>query len=481
MKEVNRFYSSLGLLIILNVIIKPLWIFGIDRQVQNAVGTAVYGNFFSLFNFSIVFSFLLDWGLTSYFNRQLAVSKENFISKAGGFLSIKILFALLYAAVVFTVAWLSGVRQWNLLSGVVLIQILTSLFLFFRSIVTAHQWFSTDAWLSVLDKGLMIVLCGSFLYFPSVAGKMTIEVFLVIQIACTTLAAVCVAAVLLRRGVRFSFATNSFLSKQLLKPALPFAVIVLLMSVHYRLDGFLLERMHKNGAYEAGIYAGAYRLLDAANMTGYLLASFLLPFIARQLSTGKKIDEVILNSRHLLMLFSTAIITMTVFVAPWIQQLLYHNNDAEAIAVLQWCLPALAGYSLVQVYGTVMTAAGQIVQFCYIVLLCVVLNIILNLLLIPEWGARACCIAALISQAGCGITTMLYVKKKSGINIHFRSLLMYIFIGAILCGFYYFTCTATISKWILITGAGLITLIAAILFKLTDIRKWRDILTQQNL
>ena len=59
MKEANRFYSSLGLLIILNVIIKPLWIFGIDRQVQNLVGTAVYGNFFSLFNFSIVFSCFL--------------------------------------------------------------------------------------------------------------------------------------------------------------------------------------------------------------------------------------------------------------------------------------------------------------------------------------------------------------------------------------------------------------------------------------
>jgi len=481
MKEVNRFYSSLGLLIILNVIIKPLWIFGIDRQVQNAVGTAVYGNFFSLFNFSIVFSFLLDWGLTGYFNRQLAISQENFISKAGYFLSIKLFFALFYAVVVFTVAWLSGVRQWDLLSGIILIQILTSLFLFFRSIVTAHQWFSTDAWLSVLDKGLMVVLCGSFLYFPSVAGNMTIEIFLLIQIACTTLAVVCVAAVLLRKGVRFSFATNSFLSRQLLKPALPFAVIVLLMSVHYRLDGFLLERIHKNGTYEAGIYAGAYRLLDAANMIGYLLASFLLPFIARQWSEGKATREAVLNSRHLLMLFSIAIFTTVIFLAPWIQQLLYHNNDAEAITVLQWCLPALAGYSLVQVYGTVMTAKGQVVQFCYIVFLSVLLNVTLNLLLIPEWGARGCCLAAVISQAICGITTMLYVQKKSGINIGPRSLLMYIFIGVILCGFYYWAGDTTISKWVLIFGSGLITIAAAILFKLVDIRKWRNILIQQKL
>src|SRR6185503_376425 len=97
MKEPSRFYSSLRLLIILNVVIKPLWIFGIDRQVQNTVGTEVYGNYFSILNLSIVFSFLLDWGLTIFFNRQLSSQKTNFIDKAGSFLFIKLLFAVIYA------------------------------------------------------------------------------------------------------------------------------------------------------------------------------------------------------------------------------------------------------------------------------------------------------------------------------------------------------------------------------------------------
>ena len=33
MKETSRFYSSLGLLTVLNAVIKPLWIFGIDHSV----------------------------------------------------------------------------------------------------------------------------------------------------------------------------------------------------------------------------------------------------------------------------------------------------------------------------------------------------------------------------------------------------------------------------------------------------------------
>ncbi|MCY7310190.1 MAG: polysaccharide biosynthesis C-terminal domain-containing protein [Chitinophagaceae bacterium] len=266
----------------------------------------------------------------------------------------------------------------------------------------------------------------------------------------------------------------------MLQSAFPFAILVLLMSVHYRLDGFLLERIHTNGAFEAGLYAGAYRLLDASNMAGYLLASFLLPFIARQWSRGNNIDGAILNSRHLLLLFSLFIACTTVFLAPWMQQILYHNNDKAGIEILQLCLPALVGYSLVQVYGTVMTATGQVVPFCYITLFAVALNIVLNLLLIPGYGAKGCCIAALISQAFCGITAMIYVQRKSGINIHLRSLLMYIFIGVILCGFYYWCSNVNISRWLLIAVAGLITIAAAILFKLVDLNKWRNILKQNH-
>ncbi|MEK7225281.1 MAG: polysaccharide biosynthesis C-terminal domain-containing protein [Bacteroidota bacterium] len=475
MKDYSRFYGSLALLIILNVLIKPLWIFGIDRQVQNVVGTAAYGAYFSLFNFSIVLSFLLDWGLTAYYNRQLATGKENFTNKAGNFLFIKLFFAVIYTIVILSVAWLSGIRRWDILWYVIFIQVFTSLFIFFRSIITAQQWFRTDAWLSVLDKTLMIVICGSFLIIPSAFGTMTVERFLQVQATCTGLAMLSAAGIVLRRGISFSVFNNSVLDFKILKPALPFAIIVLLMSVHYRLDGFLLERLHPNGDYEAGLYAGAYRLLDAANMIGFLVASFLLPFLARQWSGKSNIDEVVLISRNLLIIFSLFISSTTIFLAPWIQQLLYHNDNAAAIAVLQYCLPALIGYSLVQVYGTVMTATGHIIQFCYIVLSSVVLNVTLNLLLIPDHGAKGSCMAALISQGYCGAATLVYCRQKLKIPVQFRSLVVYVLLGALLCGFFYFCRSVTFSKWIVVVGAGVICLVVVMAARLFNLAKWKTI------
>jgi Na+-driven multidrug efflux pump len=152
----------------------------------------------------------------------------------------------------------------------------------------------------------------------------------------------------------------------------------------------------------------------------------------------------------------------------------------SAITILQWCIPVLVAYSLVQVYGTVMTATGQIIPFCYITILSVLLNIVINILLIPAWGAKGCCIAALVSQGFCGIATMLYVRKKSGINIHLRSLLMYIFIGAILYGFYYWSNERGINNWLQLISGVLITLLMTILLKLINIRKFLSIIKQHN-
>src|SRR5690348_9731714 len=111
MKTTSGFYSSLSLLVILNGIVKPVWIFAIDRQVQNVVGTAEYGHYFSVLNLSIVLSFLTDWGLTTFYNRQLAANEEQFRAAAGSFIILKLLFGVLYAAVVLLIAFMTGIKR----------------------------------------------------------------------------------------------------------------------------------------------------------------------------------------------------------------------------------------------------------------------------------------------------------------------------------------------------------------------------------
>ena len=469
-KDNSRFYSSLGLLIVLNAVVKPLWIFAIDRQVQVEVGAMEYGTYFSIFNLSIVLSFLLDWGLTNFFNRRLAITTENFAREAGSLVFLRLVSACIYTLIICLIAFFSGVKRWDILIAVIVIQVLTSMFVFFRAIITSQQWFRIDAWLSILDKALMILLCGCLLYFPFIMGSITIDRFLFIQISCTAIANLATLIILLRKKFFFTF-THLWPAREVFQTALPFGMIILLMSFHSRIDGFLLERI--SGAVEAGKYAASYRLLDAANTVGYLFASFLLPFISRAWSQHNDFGSVAIRVRHFLILMSIGVIAIVTFLAPWLQRLLYHNNDSDYITVMRWCLPALFGYSLVQVYGTILTATGMIKKFSYVMLVAVIINLILNMFLIPLYGATGSCISALISQLFAGFATMIIVNRKLSMQIDLRSWLIYIFIALLLFAFLYLATNAGLNNWIIIFISILIVSGLGFFSGLIDIKSFK--------
>jgi O-antigen/teichoic acid export membrane protein len=478
MKTRSRFYSSLGLLLLLNALVKPVWIFGIDRQVQNVVGTETYGVYFSLLGLSVVLSFLTDLGITSFFAQRIASQENEFYPLLGKMIRLKLLLCLVYGAVLFLMAALAGVTQWTVLFYVALIQIFTSLFLFFRGAVGARQWFRADAWLSVFDKFMMLLCCGPLLYYPAFKGSMHIELFLLLQTVSLGLATA-IAFLILKRGARKSAVTQTFSTKQIaFKKIIPFGLITLLMAAHSRSDSFLLERLHPFGAYESGIYAAAYRLLDAANIGGYLVAAFLLPYLARQWNDRQNVDSVVLQCRHVLMMTAAGITAVALVFSGWIEQVLYDHPEDYASEVLCLCLPAITGYFLTHVYGTVLTATGRIRSFCYIVFAGFLLNIIMNLFLIPILGAKGSCLSALISQNAVGVFLLAYSRQKIETPLQVRSLLIYIFTGLGLFGFLSLGANTDFPEWILVMAAAISIVAIMIGTKMLDpgtlIRSWQS-------
>lgn len=451
MKSIS-FFKSLSWLIVLNLLIKPVWIFFIDRQVQNIVGYEEYGKYFAVYNLCYVLIFLADAGLSNMLNQHIAGNK---ILDVRQLFRIKFSMLFVYVAVCCFIAWLTHVPQWHILWYVIAIQALTSLFSFLRSIVTANQYFSTDAWLSVIDKLLMTIFCGSIIY-TSLFGKINLFIFLRIQTFCTLLAVLLVLFFVLKKKLIVAAEKENI--DRIVKWVTPFAIIILLMSVHYRLDGFLLERIHIHGAVEAGIYASAYRLLDAGNMIAYLAAAFLVPFIARHQNDKTVVEDAVLNTRHGLMFLSIGAVSFTIMFAPWIEQILYHLNDHYNSMVLKLCVVAMPAYFLVSIYSSILTAIKELRLFINILILSVTINIVLNLILIPSKGALGCCVAALCSQYFCGIITCIAATKKIKISFDVRSILIYLSTLVLLLGIFYFGKMFFINVWMTLFIAAVITI-----------------------
>ncbi|RYZ23704.1 MAG: hypothetical protein EOO16_03885 [Chitinophagaceae bacterium] len=422
----RQFLSGLSWLVVLNLLIKPVWVFGIDRNVQNSVGHAAYGTYFSILNLAIILAIVADAGLTNMLNRQLALREQVPLARL---LQLKAGLTVVYLALLCFLCWLTHVRRWDLVFLIAGLQVLSSFLVFFRNVITGYQQFRADAWLSVADKLLTILVCAPLLYLPLARG-ISLQQFLWIQSAATALAlalAIVIAGRHHERPVKAVSLTGLF------RLSAPFVLLILLMGVHTRLDAFLLERMHPRGALEAGIYAAAYRLLDAGNTVGYMTASFLVPFAARHLADKPLINRTVLRLRHALLAAAVGFTVLCAAFAPQVMQRLYSLSGPYPARVLVLCVAVLPAYYGIHLYGSLLTASGRLAYFSRTMLGCVLLNTVLNIILIPRLGAAGCCIAALASQYACAAACFMGARTPFDLRLRPLSLLAIAAGGLLLC------------------------------------------------
>ena len=141
--------------------------------------------------------------------------------------------------------------------------------------------YRVDSFLSALDKLLMIIICSILLWGPSFSEHFQIEYFIYAQTISLALTATLAFFIIGKYLKKLSFKFRTPFLKLILKESYPYALVVFLMTAYTRIDGVMIERMLPDGAFEAGVYVSAYRLLDASNMFAFLFAGLLLPMFAK--------------------------------------------------------------------------------------------------------------------------------------------------------------------------------------------------------
>ena len=410
----NRFIKNIIFLLFLNLLVKPFWILGIDREVQNILGDASYGTYLAVFNFSYLFYILLDLGITNFNSRAVAQDPKNLSKHFGGLTEIKLLLGLLYAVVIFVVGYFVGYNEglkFKLLCWCGLNQILLSFILYLRSNIQGLLLFKQDSILSVFDRVLAIVIMCLVLWsgwFPR--EKFNVIWFLQAQ----TLAYICTLVfaliIVLRHVEKLSFKINFQFFKEILRQSLPFALLVLLMSVYSRIEPVLLERLLDDKGVQAGVYSRAYRLFDAGNNISNLFAIMLLPMFAATLKNKLELNNLVKTSFNVIVAMSGIVMIMCVFYRQEIMLMMYHPEEAETEAAFLMRIgqyanvfPLLMGsffcLSTTYVFGTLLTANGSLKQLNLVAAAGVVINILLNLIVIPRFQAVGAACTSLFVQA----------------------------------------------------------------------------------
>lgn len=417
-------------MVLLNVLIKPIWIFGIDRAIQNHTGYASYGLYAALLNLSIVFNILLDLGITNYNNKTLAGEPHLFSRHFPNMLFAKGFLALVYTVFLIVLALVLNYNDYaiQLLVGIILIQFLNSLLLFIRSNFSAHHFFKLDSFFSILDKILMLAFCGFFLWQEQYKNQFTIQYFVLAQIiayALSVLLAFIIAILYFKKPNWAGIRKENIL--KILKWSMPYAVLILFMSVYMRADAVLLERLLPNtGAYYNGIYISAYRLLDALNMFGFLFAGMLLPMFSRLHSQQNKLAPLVQTAMNLLFPIAIMVAMHGIFYKQEIMNLLYSHNNAEGSLVyslLMFCFPA---YCIMNIYSTLLTANNQVKLLIKITLLISVLSLLLNFIIIPNFKVIGVAWVAIVIHWLAALAYIFFSVKKSDLIFQYKWMLQFL-------------------------------------------------------
>lgn len=464
MSVLKLFLSNALLIVLLNLLIKPFYLFGIDVQIQNTVGSDNYGLYFSLLNLSFVFNMLLDMGTVNFNTKTIAQHPQLVTRYTGSILGTRLVLALLYAAITIGSGLTLGYtnKELELLSLLVMNQFLAGLIQFFRSNFAGLHLFKTDALLSVLDRFILITTCLFLLYSSSTKGKFEIEWLVYAQTFSYGLTALFAGCSLYFKTKFKSIKYKRLFTFALIKKSYPYALLILFMMLYTRIDAVMLERILSDGKEQSGIYAQGFRLLDAANIFGLLLANLLLPIFSRLLQQKDPIQPLLENAGLLLIGVSTTLAMITSLFAPTIFELIYTHNTEASSQIFPWIIFSFIPICGAYLFGTLLTANGNLRQLNSMAISALILNIILNLILIPPYKAEGAAIATLITQVFAGLFQAFLALKVFQFNIKYKAvgklLFHSIFIMASFLATTNFTSNNLIISFTIVSLTGVISL-----------------------
>ncbi len=446
----RKFITNLGLLLALNLLIKPFWMLGIEPIVQHRVGDADYGIYFALFNFSFLLNILLDFGITQFNNKNIAQNNHLLTKHFSSLFVMKLLLAVFYILTTVGIGLVVGYneRYMRLLLVLGFNQFLIFLVLYLRSNLLGLHLFKTDSFVSILDRLIMIAIMLVILFTGIAGGKLELMWFVYAQTAAYLLTAIITFTIVLSHTESFKMKFSLPFSLMILRKSFPFAILVLLMTFYNRIDSVMLERMlGEGGAEQSGIYAKAFRLLDAVNMIAYLFSVQLLPIFSRMLKFSESVENLVKLAFTLLITCSIITAIGSFFFSEEIMKVLYKANieqSASVFGILMFCFVCI---STTYIFGTLLTANGNLKQLNIMAFCGILVNISLNLILIPQMQAKGSAIASVTTQFLTALAQVLIVQKIFRFRVNYRLLITLPVFAAGVAGIAYLSMSFT-ANWI---------------------------------
>jgi len=407
------FLRGLIITLVLNLLVKPATIFGVDVVMQNELGTETYGIFQTVLNFTFLFSMIMDMGITNFMTRLIAQHPHLIRHYSNQLFTLRIVLAVVYIVwttllfLLFDMGW----SYWWVLALLLLHQVNINTVNYVRAYTGGLMRFGMDAVLSVMERSVYLVL-GLLILYTTLVHHLSLKLFVGIFVGASTSSLVFALLVYFSIVGLPKWKWNTVFFKAIFKKSLPFALLVILMMLYTRLDAVLLARLHHDGRTQVGYYIQGFRLLDACWMFGILFGSLLLPVFSRLLKEKSSVSGIMTNAFNILVGGGILMVALTFGMVQPLFDAIY--KDAVEVSYQSWIFLALSFIPMcfTIVFGTLLTANGSMKQLNIISFSGLVIAIGLNCMLAPFYGALGTAISTFCTQLVVGVLQWFVVRYK---------------------------------------------------------------------
>lgn len=221
-----------------------------------------------------------------------------------------------------------------------------------------------------------------------------------------------------RRLATVAIRAGRRLWRPLLRVAAPLGVAGILVTIYYRIDSVLIFNLR--GAEEAGIYGAAYRILDPLHILPTAVMSSIFPVLASAYGRDReRVRRLAQAGIDYLALVSLPIFAGSIVLAGPLIDAIFGGGFERSADVLPLLMLAFVSVCLGYVGGYMVPIVRLQWWFAGFATFGVVVNIVLNLLLIPPHGAVGAAVATVITEFGVMLLTVTAVFRRLEVRPRF--------------------------------------------------------------
>jgi O-antigen/teichoic acid export membrane protein len=399
-------FSNISWLAGANIFVKPLWFFFLILTVR-FLGAEELGKYTFIISFIALVSVLYEGGIDLLFIREISARPDNFKKFFSNSLLSKF---LLIIPIGFTAFILSKVLDFStetrqLLWLAIIYAATYSLLLHIRCIFRAFENLKFEALSIVVEKLSVIILCSFALLTNSKATYFML--FFNISYIFTLIFTFIVAY------IKFGFPPLEFdlnyIWSNIIKPALPFALMNIFIVIYFRSGTLMLSALTKSDEL-IGYYNAGYRIIEGFMFIPFMIATSLFPFISRNKDNLVAIQKTIIQITKIMLSIALLIAIPFLMFKENLTILLLGNNYINASLAIGIVTLAIIPISLTAILGTVVASTGRQSKANIFIVIGTILNIILNYLLIPIYGAEGASITTVFTEIFIFLVTLWIIR-----------------------------------------------------------------------